>query len=235
MMKNLLSGTVLFLFLITTTTTLAQSPCKVGVQAPPVGFSTWAPASEIKVYVLENNFVENELPFLLRAMDAWNAASHLTDSKVRFEYKGLTAAQLYCENCLTIRRAPVFDKSNRHLATLRASSGTPNQTITWANITIDPLLTNAGTLTNAVAHELGHSFGLLDCYSCSARSTVMIKFKGINVPNEMNGPSDCDLAQVKAVYQSLAQLKSKRPPKPLVIDEGEEPREDDTPIVVPKP
>jgi hypothetical protein len=234
-MKNLLSATVLSFFLITTTTTLAQSPCKVGVQAPPVGFSSWAPGSEIKVYVLENNFADDELPFLLRALDAWNAALPLTESKVRFEYKGVRAGQLYCENCLTIRRAPVFDKSNRHLATLRASSGTPNQTITWANITIDPLLTNARTLTNAVVHELGHSFGLLDCYSCLARSTVMIKFKGINVPNEMNAPSECDLAQVKAIYQSLAQLKSKRPAKPLVVDEGEEPTEDDTPIVVPKP
>ena len=33
-----------------------------------------------------------------------------------------------------------------------------------------------GVSTNALAHELGHSFGLLDCYSCKTQSTVMIRF-----------------------------------------------------------
>jgi hypothetical protein len=234
-MKHFLSATVLSILLTTTTTTLAQSPCKVGIQAPPVGFSTWAPRSDIRVYVLENDFADGELSFLLKPLDTWNAVSDLTGSKVRLEYKGTTASQLYCENCLTIRRGSVFDKSKHRLTTLTASTGTRGQIITWANITIDPLLTNPRTLTNAVAHELGHSFGLLDCYSCKARSTVMIKFKDVNVPNEMDGPSGCDLAQVKAVYQSVAQLKPTRPAKRLVVDEGEEPVEDDTPVVIPKP
>ncbi|HKY26809.1 MAG TPA: hypothetical protein VJM12_02570 [Pyrinomonadaceae bacterium] len=217
------------------TTARAQSPCKVGAQAPPVGFSTWAPGSKIKVYVLEKEFADDELPFLLTALDTWNAVSDLTGSKVRFEYKGTTASQLYCENCLTIRRGSVFDKSHRRLATLRASTGTRNQIITWANITIDPQLTNPRTLTNAVAHELGHSFGLLDCYSCAARSTVMIKFGDVNVSNEMDRPSGCDVEQVKAVYRSLAQLTPVRSPRAMVVDEGQEPVEDDTPVVIPKP
>lgn len=234
-MKHLLSAAVLFIVLMTTTSALAQSPCKVGVQAPPVGFSTWAPGSEIKVYVFEKDFAASELPFLLTALDTWNAASDLTGTKVRFQYKGTTASQLYCENCLTIRRGSVFDKSHRHLATLTVSTGTRYQVITWANITIDSLLTNPRTLTNAVAHELGHGFGLLDCYSCKTRSTVMIKFKDVNVSNEMDGPSGCDLAQVKAVYQSLAQLRPTHPIKPVVVDEGQEPVEDDTPVVIPKP
>ncbi len=233
-MKHFLSASILSILLTTTTTTLAQSPCKVGVQAPPVGFPTWAPRSDIRVYVLANDFADGELPFLLRALDTWNAVSDLTGSRVRLEYKGTTASQLYCENCLTIRRGSVFDESNRHLATLTAYSGTRGRIITWANITIDPLLTNPRTLTNAVAHELGHSFGLLDCFSCKARSTVMIKFKDVNVPNEMNGPSGCDLAQVKAVYQSVAQLKPTRPAKRRVVDEGEDPIDDDTPVVIPK-
>ncbi len=234
-MKQVLSATVLSILFMTTTTALAQPPCKVGIHAPPVGFSAWAPGSKIRVHVLENDFADGELPFLLAALDSWNAVSDRTGSKVRLEYKGTTSSQLYCENCLTIRRALVFDKSTRHLATLTASSGTRGQIITWATITIDPLLTNPKTLTNAVAHELGHGFGLLDCYSCKALSTVMIKFKDVNVPNEMSGPSDCDLAQVRAVYQSLAQLKPTRPSKRIIVDEGEEPVEDDTPVVIPKP
>jgi hypothetical protein len=234
-MKYLLSATLLSILLTTTTMTVAQSPCKVGVQAPPVGFSTWAPKSLIGVYVLENDFADGELPFLLKGIDAWNAVSDLSGSKVRLEYKRTTGRQLYCDNCLTIRRGSVFDDSNRHLATLKASSGTSDQIITSAIITIDPQLTNPRTLTNVVAHELGHSFGLLDCYSCKARSTVMIKLKDVNVSNEMDAPSECDLAQVKTIYRYLSQLNPKRPAKPLVVDEGEEPVEDDTPVVIPKP
>jgi hypothetical protein len=227
---------VLAVLLMTAITSLAQTPCKVGVQAPAVGFSAWSPKSEINVYILENNFEDGELPFLFTALDAWNAVSDLTGSKVKLEYKGTTAVPLNCENCLTIRRGPVFDKSNRRLTTLTALSEPKNRIITWANITIDPLLTNPRTLTNAVAHELGHSFGLLDCYSCKARSTVMIKFTDVNVSNEMDGPSDCDLAQVKSVYQSLAvELKNRRLAKPIVVDVGEDPVEDDTPVVIPKP
>ena len=45
-----------------------------------------------------------------------------------------------------------------------------------------------------------------------------------------------DVAEVKRAYQKLpAQLKPSPRPKPIVVDEGEEPVEDDTPVVVPKP
>jgi hypothetical protein len=212
-----------------------SAPCKVGVQAPPAGFFNWAPESRIQVYVISSDFEDAHLPFLLAPLSAWNAVSESTTSKVKFEYKGATAGPRYCENCLTIRRGQVFDKSKRHLTELRIYSAR-DRLLTWATIVIDPLLTSPKTLTNAVAHELGHSFGLLDCYSCNQKSTVMIQFKTVNASNEMDGPTVCDVAEVKRAYQVLAaQLKRLPKPKPIVADEGEEPVEDDTPVVVPKP
>ncbi|MEN3330281.1 MAG: hypothetical protein V7638_5088 [Acidobacteriota bacterium] len=232
-MKRLFAIMVL---VIAATVQPALSQCKVGVQASPVGFWTWAPGSQIQVYVLDRDFDDSELPFLLIPLKTWNAVSDTTGSKVKFEYKGRTASPLHCENCLTISRGPVFDKSKRHLTELRTYSGARNRIMTWAGIVIDPRLTNRQTLTNAVAHELGHSFGLLDCYSCKESSTVMIQFKDVNVSNQMDGPSGCDVAQVKAVYQEVAvALRRTLPRKPIVIDEGEEPVEDDTPVVIPKP
>jgi hypothetical protein len=216
---------------------LAQtSPCKVGVQAPQVGFWTWAPQSRVSVYVVAGDFSDAELPFLIAPLASWNAVSESTGSNVRFEYIGTTRAPLYCENCLTIRRGHVFDKAKRHLTELRTYGAPQNRIMTWATIVIDPLLTSPKTLTNALAHELGHSFGLLDCYSCRKDSTVMIQFETINVSNDMVHPSACDVVQVKAAYQAVA-LQLKRVPraKPVVAEEGEEPVDDDTPIVVPKP
>lgn len=210
------------------------SSCKVGMHSAASGFWRWAPDAVVKVYVVESDFEEVELSFLLSPLTTWNSVSDATGSKVRFEYKGTTNTPLYCQNCLTIKRGLVFDKSKRHLTELKTYGDPRYQTIIWAKVVVDPLLTKPRTLTNAIAHELGHSFGLLDCYSCKQHSSVMIQFKTVNVSNEMDGPTACDVAQVKATYKILAaQLKQSLQAK-KVVDEGEEPVDDDTPIV-PKP
>ena len=234
-MKSLFATMVFIVLAATATRALSQS-CKVGTGAAPVGFSTWAPASQIKVYVLENDFDESELPFLLAPLESWNAVSAVTGSHVNFEYKGTIEKPPYCTNCLLLRRGHVFDRSRRHLTELTSYSLPGTKIMDSANIVIDPRLTNHEALTNAIAHELGHSFGLLDCYSCRTGSTAMLQFKDVNVPNQMNGPSACDVAQVKTVYQVVStQLRKAPRPKAIIADEGEEPIDDDTPIVVPQP
>ena len=65
----------------------------------------------------------------------------------------------------------------------------------------------------------------------------MNQFKTVNVSNNMEGPTACDLAQVQAAYQ---ELKIHPRPSPLVAaataaDEGEEPVDDDTPVITRKP
>ncbi|HEY6803252.1 MAG TPA: hypothetical protein VI306_06715 [Pyrinomonadaceae bacterium] len=217
---------------------VAQTPpltvCKVGKDAAAFGFWTWRANSKVKVYVLGNDFSELELPYLLKPFDTWNAVVEATGSGVKFEYVGPTSAPLYCENCLTIMRGKVFDKTRRHATELRTYSAHADQIMTWAQIVIDPVLTNPQALTNAMAHELGHNFGLVDCYSCKSRSTVMIQFKSVNKPNEMDGPTACDVAQVKAAYKELA-IHVRPSPKVEIVDEDEEPVDDDTPIVTRKP
>jgi len=141
-----------------------------------------------------------------------------------------------CENCLTVMRGPVFDGRKRHATELRTYSARGDQIMTWAQIVVDPRLTNSKALTNAVAHELGHNFGLLDCYTCKFKTTVMNQFKVVNEPNDMEGPTTCDIAQVKAAFLELA-VRVRPAPKieEGVVDEGEEPEDDDTPIVIRKP
>jgi hypothetical protein len=58
----------------------------------------------------------------------------------------------------------------------------------------------------------------------------------VNVSNDMEGPTACDIAQVGAAYKELAlRVRPSPQPEKLRRDEGEEPVDDDTPIVVPKP
>jgi hypothetical protein len=215
--------------------TPSLTPCKVGKDAAAFGFWTWAANSKISVYVLDGDFTEPELPYLLKPLQNWNAVSEATGSGVKFTYQGSTAAPLYCESCLTIMRGNVFDKTKRHATELRTYSAHADQIMTWAHIVIDPVLTNPKALTNAMAHELGHNFGLVDCYRCKSRSTVMIQFKSVNQPNDMEGPTACDVGQVKAAYKELAVHVRPSPTTSETVDEGEEPVDDDTPVVIKKP
>ena len=217
-----------------TQTPTATTPCRIGQQAPAIGFWTWAANSQVKVYIVSNDF-KAEIPFLLQALENWNGASDATGSGVKFVYAGDTRGSLSCENCLTVMRGPVFDKANRNLTELKAFSARHDQIINYASITIDPKLTNPKAILDAVAHELGHNFGLLDCFSCKKKSTLMNQFKAINVPNDMAVPTACDIAQVRQAYRELKIRVRPSPPNRNLIDEGEEPVDDDTPIVIRKP
>ena len=213
----------------------SRTPCKVGKDAPGFGFWSWASGSTIEVYVLAADFDSNELPYVVKPLQNWNAVANASGSRVIFNHAGFVEAPRYCDNCLTIMRGPVFDKVKRHASELRAYSARDNQLMTWAHIVIDSTLTNPRAITNAVAHELGHSFGLLDCYSCKHGSTVMTQFKSLNQPNEIEGPTTCDIAQVNAAYKELAVRFQPSPKKKVVVDEGEEPVDDDNPVIVLKP
>lgn len=215
--------------------TPASAPCRIGKNAPAFGFWTWGSGSTVKVYVLIADFDASELSYLMKPVLSWNAAVKATGSRVKFDYAGFAEAPLYCENCLTIMRGQVFDKVRRHATVLNAYSARSDQVLTWAHIVVDHALTNPEAITNAVAHELGHSFGLLDCYNCKRRTTVMNKFDRLNEPNDMEDPTACDIAQVRAAYRELAAHVRPAPVTPEIGDEGEEPVDDDTPIIIRKP
>jgi hypothetical protein len=215
----------------------AQTPasCRNGKNAPAFGFWTWGLGSTVKVYVLIADFDASELPYLTKPLLSWNAAMTATGSRVKFDYAGFTEAPRYCQNCLTIMRGQVFDKVRRHATALHAYSARSDQILTWAHIVVDHALTNPKAITNAVAHELGHSLGLLDCYDCKSGTTVMNKFDRFNQPNGMEDPTACDTAQVRAAYRELAAQVRPAPVTPEVGDEGEEPIDDDTPVIIRKP
>jgi hypothetical protein len=210
-------------------------PCRVGQQAPAIGFWTWAANAQVKVYIRATDFKPEDVPYLLAPLGSWNSVSDLTGSRVRFDYQGNTEVELTCENCLTIIRGSIFDKAKRHATELRAYSLHHDQIINYGSIIIDPILTNPSALQEALAHELGHNLGLLDCYTCKSKSTIMNQFKVINRPNNMSAPTSCDIAQVRLAYQELKVRVRSSPPSRASIDQGEEPIDDDTPIVIPKP
>ena len=232
---KLLTTSVLLIALCLGSSTASVTPCQVGKTAPAFGFWAWRANSSVKVFILSSDFAEAEFSYLLRPLQTWNAVVGATGTGVQFEYVGTVLQPQHCENCLTIMRGHVFDKTKKHMTELRAYSARADQIMTWAQIVIDPVLTNPKMLTDAVTHEVGHNFGLLDCYGCKAKSTVMNQFKTMNSPNEMDTPTPCDIQQVKASYAALARHVGPAPTKSEIVNEGEEPVDDDTPIVMKKP
>jgi hypothetical protein len=211
------------------------SPCRVGENAAPIGFWTWPASARVKVYIRERDFTPAQIPHLLDALNNWNDVSDANASSVRFEYQGTTIKSLTCESCVTIMRGAVYDKRKQHVTELHAYSLHHNQIITYAEIVVDPALTNVKALTEALAHELGHNLGLLDCYYCKGKTTLMGKFKEVNSPNNLAQPTPCDISQVRMAYEELKVRVRPSPTSSSSADEGEEPEDDDTPIVVPKP
>jgi hypothetical protein len=214
--------------------------CDAKVKAPDYSLPEWPEKAKVKFYVVAADFKPEEITAILRPLNNWSAIAEAAGSQVTFLYLGTVAKPQDCLNCLTIMRGKVFDKHKLHAAELQATVVQGEQTILHARIVIDPVIPNLTALTNAVAHELGHNFGLRDCFSCHGRSTVMSL---IRTSNAFDGPTSCDVAQVRRVYEHVrmqaAEVK-KRQPLPQVaqivpVDEGEEPVDDDTPIVMKKP
>lgn len=184
--------------------------CVVGRTAPPTGFWTWPANTRVTIYLREPDFSETDLAAVRLAVSNWDATALETGTNVRFVFVGLTRETRTAQNEMTIIRQAVFNKQQRHRALLEAHSLRQDLFIDYALILVDPSVRNSGLLTNVVAHEIGHSLGLLDCYECDSRSTAMGLLKAGDESNGIEGPTPCDRHEVKAVYLGL------RPRPPLL-------------------
>lgn len=214
------------------------SVCDAKVKAPDYSLPRWPEKAIVKVYFVGPDFKPAEITAVLKPLINWSAIANASGSQVTFVYSGTVAAPQDCLNCLTIMRGKVHD-NQKHAAELHAYVIQGEQTILHARIVIDPVIPNLTALTNAVAHELGHNFGLPDCFACKAHNTVMSL---IRTSNGFDGPTACDVVQVRRVYEHVrmhaADVKKRQPQqlaKIVPVDEGEEPVDDDTPIVMKKP
>ena len=245
-MKLLKSAALLLIFtalvavsVFAQATDSVATACDAKVKAPDYSMPEWPENTKVKVYVMSGDFKAEEIAGIVTPLSNWNAVAEVTGSQVTFIYSGMTAQPLDCLNCLTIMRGRVHN-NQKHAAELQAMVNQGEQTILHARIVIDPVIPNLTALTNAVAHELGHNFGLPDCFSCHGHSTVMSL---IRTSEGFTGPTSCDVAQVRRIYDHLRVQVAERKrretrlvaQKIVPVDEGEEPVDDDTPIVVKKP
>jgi hypothetical protein len=74
---------------------------------------------------------------------------------------------------------------------------------------ISPDVTDLNALTSLMAHEIGHSLGLADCYECQRGTTAMAAFKDKNKGNDVYEPSECDKYVVAAGYRNETDMQAR--------------------------
>ena len=213
---------------------IVSAPCVVGRTAAPVGFWTWPAGTHVSVYLRAPDFNVADIAAVSVALQNWDAAAVENGSQVHFSFHGLTRETKTAQGDMTLVRGDIYQKKIRHLALLEAHSLLNNQLIDYALVIVDLTVKDPEVLTNVMAHEIGHSLGLLDCYHCRGGSTAMGLMKSANESNGIEGPTPCDKTAVLSAYEKLS-LHVARSPAALqsveAMDQGEEPEEDDTPVV----
>ena len=172
---------------------------KVNAQAcqnpPTLGqISTWIQGDTVYVhFVNASAYTTNQIQALKAAFNNWQAANTGSGngSSVTFVFDQAAPSG-----------ASTYDVTQGTLTTGQGATGgsTSGGHRISAQTTLDSRVTNTTALTQLMAHEIGHSFGLDDCTSCPNGTSVMTLPPCCNYNDTTAGrgsPSSCDNASVR--------------------------------------
>jgi hypothetical protein len=76
------------------------------------------------------------------------------------------------------------------------TGGTASTSRATAFTNINPLETNATAVEQTMVHEIGHTFALADCTTCSESQSIMAEATTMNDTGGLSGPTTCDVNTV---------------------------------------
>ena len=180
----------------TVATAAMPKQCKPGKTSTESLGWRWRPHTRVRIYYLKENFSPEETEAFARAVNNWNSALKEIDSRIVFVNGGESAAVVEDDASVTVLRG--VPKGKDRLGQLRFY--TMSNGVMRATMIISPAVTDLKALTSLMAHEIGHSLGLADCYECRRGTTAMAAFKEPNKGNDVYEPSECDKYVVAAGY-----------------------------------
>jgi predicted Zn-dependent protease len=158
----------------------------------------WKPNTHVRLYYLKNNFSAAEAEALSRAVNNWNSALKEIDSSIVFTTGGMSESVSEDNASITVMRG--IPKGKERLGEIKFYS--MSNGVERMVVVISPVVTDLDALTSLMAHEIGHSLGLADCYGCKRGTTTMAAFKDDNKGNDVYEPSECDKYVVTVGYLS---------------------------------
>jgi len=174
----------------------APKQCKQGKTSPDNLGWRWRTSKPVRVYYLKNSFSADEREALTRAVNNWNVALNEIGSRLRFITSGESESEVEEDASVWVMRG--IPRGKDRVGQIRFYS--MSNGVMRAVIIISPDVVALDALTSLMAHEIGHSVGLADCYGCKRGTTAMAAFKSDNKGNDVFEPSACDKYMVATGY-----------------------------------
>jgi hypothetical protein len=178
-----------------------------GCTNPPTSVATeaWPQGAQVQVNI-DPTFSTEQRDAIKTAMGNWTAARILNCSNVAFQPPTFNTTPIAGPNVTpsaSVRAIQVFNQSPPGSPTSRGrtSGNTFQGRFLSGWIYVNTQVTNTEALTQLIAHELGHTFGLNECTNCGSTASVMNSpVASFNDINGLEGPNTCDNNTVKTWY-----------------------------------
>ena len=156
---------------------LAQDvPCAVPQPLVETNGASWPKGTHVTVIINPTAFPSNEQQAAIKAAFAtWENANK--NSGVTFGFTtGTQPVPGQHINTHYITRGNTTTGGDTNIGFTGSLSTPGNQTQSAVTI-VDSTITRLSTITNMMVHEIGHTFGLDNCMSCTQGSTMMSAYK----------------------------------------------------------
>lgn len=191
-----------------------QEPCP---DIPPLNFPRWRPGSTVTVYFDENfQWSGNVMNAIKRAFDLWTAAGYQNGSGVQFV--GFQTGA-YPDRNTALNVAIVTRGGTNPSAFNFPNAGSEGYAAVGEirfpeNVDLEPPSwdPDGWGLTGTSSHEIGHTFNLGDCYTCT--NTTMCVGCGVY------GPTPCDDEKVRDHNDYGPPPPAPSPTRPPCLQDG---------------
>lgn len=181
----------------------------------PTTDPTWTNGAEVTViFDADAQFTQEQRDAMEQACANWNASRETNGSRVKF--KGYTEGSkpAISTNVLWVRKGATANGGAAQAHNWEVNSvTTPN--LSCVTITFNQAATfnYMPSLTSFMAHEVGHTFKLDDCYpTCNGKSVMGAQPCDANGNGCVQGPTSCDNTAVSGNYPTPTPSPTPPPP-----------------------
>lgn len=175
-------------------------PCSSPPKEPTTHGASWPRGQQVLVVINPNDFSPAEQNAIQQAFMNWQNANGPTGNNSGVTYTFTTGTSPNgAPNTQYVHQGGASTGGYTNIAFTGSPSTIGNHT-TSAVTVIDSTISNLDVITGIMDHEIGHTFGLGDCYSCSPGSSMMApptcspcngNLNNLVFPG-LNGPTPCD-------------------------------------------